>query len=258
MISNYKLVALIALCVALISLALLSGAGPCRAQVVPPLRGVYPPGFNATNSGVLPEPGLTYLNYFTDYSFDQFQTARGDTIFEHGNAAEFADINVFLWVSKKKILGANYALLAGLPFSNSSLSSITLGAIGGGGGFADSFYQPVTLGWHLKRADITVAYAFFAPTGQFTAGATNNTGTGHWSNAPTAGETFYLTKNKATSFSAYQMYEFHTTQQRNQHTSRPNFRSRLFTDADSPAAEGLAHASAIRIGWLWSIPNEQQ
>jgi hypothetical protein len=68
------------------------------------------------------------------------------------------------------------------------------------------------MGWHLKRADIMAAYAFFAPTGKFTAGATNNTGTGHWTNAPTAGETFYLTKNKGTAFSAYEMYEFHTTQ----------------------------------------------
>jgi hypothetical protein len=48
-------------------------------------------------------------------------------------------------VTKKKILGANYALAALLPFSNSSISSPTLGAIGGGGGFSDSFYQPLTL-----------------------------------------------------------------------------------------------------------------
>ena len=57
-----------------------------------------------------------------------------------------------------------------------------------------------------------VAYSFFAPTGKFSAGATDNTGTGHWTNAPTAGETFYLTKNKATAFSAYEMYEFYNAQ----------------------------------------------
>lgn len=189
------------------------GVGSCSAQTLPPLRGVYTPGFSATNSGVMPEPGLTYSNTFAEYSFDQFRTAKGDSIFENGNAAIFVDINVFLWVSKKKILGANYALGAGLPFGNNSVSSATLGAIGGGGGFTDSFYQPVALGWHLRRADIQMAYAFFAPTGRFSPGASNNTGTGHWTNSPTAGETFYLTKNKATSVSAYQLYEFHTTQE---------------------------------------------
>jgi hypothetical protein len=159
----------------------------------------------------MPEPGLTYANVFIGYSFDQLRSASG-AIVAQNNAADFNDLNVFEWVTKKKILGANYALAAVLPFGSSSISSPTLGAIGGGGGFSDSYYQPLTLGWHFKRADIQVAYGFYAPTGRFTAGATNNTGSGHWTNSPAAGETFYLTKNKATSVSAYQFYEFHTTQ----------------------------------------------
>ena len=195
-----------------VSLLLVASAGSCLAQALPPVRGMYTPGFNATNSGVMPEPGFSYANYFIDYSFDQFRSASGATVAQN-NAAEFIDINAFEWVSKKKILGANYALATLLPISNSSISSPKLGAIGGGGGFSDSFYQPLTLGWHFKRADIQAAYGFFAPTGRFTAGATNNTGTGLWTNSPTAGETFYLTKNKRTSVSAYQLYEFHTTQQ---------------------------------------------
>src|SRR5467141_3400597 len=198
--------------IALVGMLLLAGTGLCLGQALPPVRGVYTPGFNATNSGVMPEPGFSYANYFLDYSFDQFRSASG-AIFAQNNAAEFIDINAFEWVSKKKILGSNYALAALLPISNSSISSPTLGAIGGGGGFSDSFYQPLTLGWHFKRADVQVAYGFFAPTGRFTAGATNNTGSGYWTNSPTAGETGYLTENKATSVSAYQLYEFHTTQQ---------------------------------------------
>jgi len=39
-------------------------------QTPPPIRGVYTPGFSATNSGVLPAPGLTYSNTFLAYSFD--------------------------------------------------------------------------------------------------------------------------------------------------------------------------------------------
>ena len=195
-----------------LGLLMLAGTGLCLGQALPPVRGEYTSGFNATNSGVMPEPGFSYANYFIDYSFDQFRSASG-AIVAQNNAAEFIDINAFEWVSKKKILGANYALAALLPISNSSISSPTLGAIGGGGGFSDSFYQPLTLGWHFKRADVQVAYGFFAPTGRFTAGATNNTSSGYWTNSPTAGETFYLTKNKRTSVSAYQLYEFHTTQQ---------------------------------------------
>ena len=197
-------------------LALICGfvaAKQAQAQgpVLPPVRGVYTPGFSATNSGVMPGPGLTYLNTFMDYSFSQAKNSSGQDL-GNGSVAVFVDLNVFAWVSKQKILGANYGLAAGLPVSNSSISLERLGTVAGGGGFSDSFYQPLGLGWHFKRADIQAAYAFFAPTGRFNAGASNNTGTGKWTHAPSVGETFYLTKNKGTSFSAYQMYEFHTAQ----------------------------------------------
>src|SRR5258708_23793120 len=99
----------------------------------------------------MPEPGLTYANFFMDYSFDQFIPASG-TIAQQRNAAVFIDINLFEWVTKKKIFGANCALVALLPFSDSSISSPTLGAIGGGRRFSDSFYQPLTFGWPFKRA----------------------------------------------------------------------------------------------------------
>lgn len=194
-----------------IGILFLSNAGPCRAQALPPLRGVYTPGFSATNSGVMPEPGLTYSNTFLDYSFNQAKcTVCGEL---DPNVDVLVDGNLFMWVSKKKILGGNYGLVALLSVTNSALSLAGENPVAGGGGFADSYFQPATLGWHLKRADIMAAYAFFAPTGRFTAGASNNTGSGHWTNAPTAGETCYLTKNKGTAFSAYEMYEFHTTQQ---------------------------------------------
>ncbi len=199
-----------------ICLFLIAGAGACLAQDLAPLRGQYGPGFNATNSGVMPGPGITYSNTFMDYSFNELVCPHCDTVglgASKLSTAVLVDMNVFMWVSKFKILGADYGVVAGLPFSNSSLELVGLGPVGGGGGFDDSFYQPITLGWHLKRADIMVAYAFFAPTGRFSPGASNNTGAGLWTNAPTAGETFYLTKNRALAFSAYQMYEFHTTQE---------------------------------------------
>jgi hypothetical protein len=199
-----------------ICLFLVAGVGACLGQDLAPLRGQYSPGFNATNSGVMPGSGITYSNTFMDYSFNELVCPNCNTVGTGASklsTAVFVDVNVFMWVSKYKILGADYGVVAGLPFSNSALALAGLGTVGGGGCFADSFYQPLTLGWHLKQADIMVAYAFFAPTGRFAPGASNNTGSGLWTNAPTAGETFYLTKNRATAFSAYQMYEFHTTQE---------------------------------------------
>lgn len=64
----------------LIGLALLAGADSCLPQTVPPVRGKYTPGFNATNSGVMPEPGFSYLNTFMDYSFDQAKGSNGQLV----------------------------------------------------------------------------------------------------------------------------------------------------------------------------------
>src|SRR5260370_23672251 len=113
---------------ALVGVLLLAGTGLCLGQALPPVRGVYTPGFNATNSGVMPEPGLSYANYFIHYSFNQFRSASG-TIVAQNNAAVFVDINAFEWIAKKKILVASYAMAALHPFSNNSISSPTLGAI---------------------------------------------------------------------------------------------------------------------------------
>ena len=97
------------------------------------------------------------MNYFQYYSFDKLKSPQGGTVNDDLDAAIFIDINVFMYVTKYKILGGNLALVAGLPFAN-----------------------------------------------------TGKSGAGYWGNALTFGDTFYLTKNKAISFSSYQLLEFHT------------------------------------------------
>jgi hypothetical protein len=37
------------------------------------IRGLYTPGMNATNSGVLPDAGLTYQDLFQLYTFDELK-----------------------------------------------------------------------------------------------------------------------------------------------------------------------------------------
>ena len=62
-------------------------------------------------------------------------------------------------------------------------------------------------------ADLTVAfnagYAFTAPTGRFTQGASNNVGSGDWGNSITTGTTLYITKNQATTANLATDWEVH-------------------------------------------------
>ena len=114
---------------------------PVKAQV----RGVYPVGMNATNSGVTPEAGITYSNLFVFFSRDEEKGPQGEIV-ATGQNSILMDMNTFVWVSKKEIGflgGAVFSASATLPIANNSLTSDINGAISGGGGFADSYYQPL-------------------------------------------------------------------------------------------------------------------
>jgi hypothetical protein len=191
-----------------VAVVLLAG-GPAEAQN----RGVYPLGMSAVGSGVMPAAGFTYSNLFLFYSRDRSVDADGEVV-ARGSNSVLMDMNGFVWASAKEVLGgARLAVSATLPIANNSLASDVTGAISGGGGFADSYYQPVILGWALKRVEIRAIYGFLAPTGRFEAGASDNVGSGYWTHVLASGQTVYLTADRRTAVSAFQMYEFHGAQE---------------------------------------------
>jgi hypothetical protein len=104
-------------------------------------------------------------------------------------------------------------MAATVPIANNSLSSDAIGSLSGGGGFADSYYQPLVLGWKRKRLEMRVIGGFLAPTGRFDATASDNVGSGYWTWTASSGQTLYLDASRRTAVSAFQMYEVHTTQE---------------------------------------------
>jgi hypothetical protein len=167
----------------------------------------------AINSGVMPESTFTYSNQFLVYTRDQAKDNEGRSLPVKGNHSVILDMNTIAWVSKARILEAQYSASASLPFSKNDLTSDIQGNLSGGSGFADSYYLPVILGWSWTRAVVRVMYGFLAPTGRFSTGANNNVGSGYWTHTLSSGQTFYLTGGKRLSLSAFQMYEFHTRQE---------------------------------------------
>jgi hypothetical protein len=170
---------------------------PVQSQV----RGVYPVGMSAANSGVTPEPGITYSNLFVFFSRDEEKGSHGE-ILATGQNSIMMDMNSFVWVSKREMArlgGAVFSASATLPIANNSLTS--------------DVNQPVILGWNKRRLAIRTIYGFLAPTGRFNARANTNVGSGYWTSVVASGQTIYLSRSKATALSAFQMYEFHGTQQ---------------------------------------------
>lgn len=196
----------------IISLALCLGCLYMRAHAQN--RGVYPLGMSATNSGVTPAPGFTYVNQLLFYSRDHAKDDSGNTLSVTGENYVLMDMNTLAWVSKRTWLGgARYSAAATLPFAKNSLTSDVAGKVSGGGGFADSYYLPLILGWNKEHMGIRAIYGFLAPTGRFAASENNNVGSGYWTHALSSGQTFYLTPGKRFVLSTFQMYEFHTTQE---------------------------------------------
>ena len=192
----------------------------CALTSLAQQKGQWVPGQFGLNAGAIPDPGITYANMVINYSASQLNDSNGNKFLQNvtGTYSFWADENIIYYVPKHKILGGYfmpYIVLTGASGSLvADLSPILPGGTGfnlsgGGSGFADLYVQPVNIGWHLKRADFNAGYSFTAPTGRYTAGASDNVGSGYWGNDITTGTTFYITKNKGTSANLATDWEIH-------------------------------------------------
>lgn len=193
-----------------VALGVSSLATGARAQN----RGVYPLGMSATGSGITPGAGFSYVNQLLYYSRDEAKDDQGNTKPVRGENFVLMDMNTFVWVGKRPVLGgAHYSVAATLPVAKNSLTTDVQGMVSGGSGFADSYYMPFILGWNGERVSVRAIYGFLAPTGRFGAGATDNVGSGYWTHAFSSGQTFQLTSDKRLTLSTFEMYEVHTRQE---------------------------------------------
>jgi hypothetical protein len=177
-------------------------------------KGQYVPGQFGLNAGTVPAPGFTYENLALNYSASQLNDSKGNPVPGlTGTYAFWVDENIFMYVPKFKFLGGYFAPYVAVNVANGSLvadiTGTNLSGTGGGAGLADTWVQPVNLGWHFPRLDANIGYAFVAPTGRYTAGATNNVGSGYWGNHITDAATYYITKNKGTSANIFTDWESH-------------------------------------------------
>lgn len=194
------------------ALAVAAGVWTGPTAVDAQVRGVYPTGMNATGAGLTPDPGFTYSNLFIFNARDEARGPDGEIV-ATGTNAVMIDLNTLAWVSRGRMLGgARFSATVTPLVSNNSLASDTQGPLSAGGGFADSYFQPVILGWETARVGVRAAYGVLAPTGRFTAGASDNVGSGYWTHAPWVGTTVHLDRARTTAVSAFHMYEFHTVQ----------------------------------------------
>jgi hypothetical protein len=178
---------------------------PAHAQ----LNGFNIKGDMGLKSGSQAPPGAYVGTIFYRYRSDSIRNENGDEVSLPGDLGLNVGGVLVNVVTKKKFLGANYGFAVVLPFANGRIEFPRLDQETGIG-LSDLYVQPVSLGWHFKRADLTTSYAFFAPTGRYTVGANDNTGLGMWGHEVNLGTTVYLTENKAWHAASNAAFEFHS------------------------------------------------
>ena len=224
-------------------------------------QGHYYPGVMGVRDLALPPKGL----YVTSYNFLYFsrgfkdpdgkdvkqlsRTVNGSRTVNingtniginfAGNTTADIDVEIdiqmyqllFTWVTGKKILGADYAVLIAPSFGHTRIeveADLGAGATLSAGpvtrtvtaarrvriedeeeGFGDLFVEPILLGWHGKKHDITLGYGFYAPTGAYDEGRLANVGLGFWTHQ-WQGAAYYYFNNRTTALMFAPTYEWHS------------------------------------------------
>ena len=116
-------------------------------------------------------------------------------------------------VTKTKVLGAHYGVMAALPFStikSEVVDEADADLDHTDWGFTDLYVVPLYLGWHTRRVDVVAGYGFYAPTGRYEAGATDNVGLGMWSHEIQGGVTAFVDPATTVSIATTAYFEMHS------------------------------------------------
>lgn len=186
-------------------------AAPAFAQ----LNGENLLGDMGVKSGTQPAPGVYLSNIYYRYEADSIRDGEGHplNVDRSGNASQTinAAMPLVYWVTPKKILGANVAMMAVVPIAKGAIEAPGLGfSEQASVGLSDLYVQPLQLGWHFKQADAVAGVGLFVPTGRYSAGASDNLGKGMWSYEASAGGTLYLDKRRSFSLATTAYYETHS------------------------------------------------
>src|SRR5208282_5214577 len=126
-------------------------------------KGQWVPGQFGLNAGVIPDPGITYANLALSYSASQLNGPNGNRILQNvtGTYSFWVDENVFYYVPEHKFLGGYFMPYIALNYASGSLvaelppllpgATFGFNLSAGGSGFADTFVEPLNMGWHFGK-----------------------------------------------------------------------------------------------------------
>jgi hypothetical protein len=190
-------------------LSLFLAIGTAHAQ----LSASHIVGDQGLMSGSQAPPGMYFIYFLYNYDTSTIVGPNGGQLsFQNGDISAWGHAFGASVVTNKRILGGNYGASAFfLPFRNLSIEAPRVDLnTATGYGYTDLWVQPIQIGWHKKQADFITWYAFYAPTGSYAPGATDNHGMGQWSHEFSLGSTVYFDENRAWHAATVGSLEFHS------------------------------------------------
>jgi hypothetical protein len=164
-------------------------------------------GTAGLQAGSQPAPGVSIVDQFVVYASERLIDARGSALPVGLRLSAYSEVLGIAGTYELPGLATYVTGSVGVPMAGVSLNSRRPDASLDLFGLGDLYVQPLLLGWHLPRADVTVGYAFYAPTGPYEPGGTDGVGSAQWTHEASLGGTVGLGRGKTWSLSALASYQ---------------------------------------------------
>jgi len=171
--------------------------------------GHYVNGIEGIKGASIPPPGFYYRMYNIFYNADTMTDENGDDMNNDFDLTVFANVHRFLWVSDKKILGAEFGADIFIPLVYTDFEIGVASLTDDDFGLGDIAIEPFLLSWRRARYDAAFGIAFYLPTGSYDKKEPASPGKDFWTAMFTLGGTLYFDPQKTWSASLLARYETH-------------------------------------------------
>ena len=170
----------------------------------------YVNGVEGIKGASVPPPGFYYKMYNVLYTADEFPDQNGNKQSIGFDATIYAMANRFIWVTNKKILGADFFMDATIPLVYTDISITATGVNDDKFGLGDINIEPLGLSWHGAQYDAAFGLSAYLPTGSYDQSRAASPGKDFWTGMATLGGTVYFDTAKTWSSSLLGRYEIHS------------------------------------------------
>jgi len=172
--------------------------------------GHYVSGVEGIKAATLPPPGFYYRLYNVYYHADTLTDSKGDELDVGFDLSVYATVNRFVWMTHKKIFGADFGADVIIPLVYTDIEIQAIGVDQDQFGLGDIAIEPFVLSWHGSHYDASFGLAVYVPTGEYDVNEPASPGRDFWTGMITLGGTYYFDTAKTWSASILTRYEMHS------------------------------------------------